>query len=215
MGTVQRAKRPKFQQRFVTSWLQKFSPWLTRCYDNPDKPYCKICYSRLDPNRCHLERHERTTKHIENMNNLHHGSIRKPGVSLRQEKIRYYHQTKFLRNLPARGNDNAESKTYFRSDYHDNREISLTTKYNGGEKIEKYVRTEETTVEYQKTSEENIKYSSSTENFNEYMLIGEEEEGNDKLSFVELDSAELSVRAITTVGEYVVPFIVCFNVSCT
>lgn len=50
----------------------------------------------MDCNRCHLVRHERTTKHKRNLESLvtkGEGAVRKE-LSVRQERSKYYHQRK-------------------------------------------------------------------------------------------------------------------------
>lgn len=86
----------KYSQKFCEKWLSLFEPWLTRSADDPNKPFCRACQCRLDCNRCHLVRHERTTKHKRNLESLvtkGEGAVRKE-LSVRQERSKYYHQRK-------------------------------------------------------------------------------------------------------------------------
>ena len=53
----------KYMQRFRSEWLEFFEPWLTRCDDDWNKPYCRFCKCRLDCNRTLLARHQATNKH--------------------------------------------------------------------------------------------------------------------------------------------------------
>ncbi|XP_037948367.1 uncharacterized protein LOC119679861 isoform X2 [Teleopsis dalmanni] len=90
--------KTKYQQRFCDKWLNIFDPWLTRCDDDPNKPFCRACQCRLDCNRCHLQRHERTTKHARNLEiliNKGEGAARQ-NLSIRQERSKYYQQRKKL-----------------------------------------------------------------------------------------------------------------------
>lgn len=84
----------KYSQKFCEKWLSVFSPWLTRCEDDPNKPFCRACQCRLDCNRCHLQRHERTSKHARNLEilvNKGEGAARQ-NLSIRQERSKYYQQ---------------------------------------------------------------------------------------------------------------------------
>lgn len=88
--------KQKYSQKFCEKWLSLFDPWLRRSADDPNKPFCRACQCRLDCNRCHLVRHERTTKHKRNLESLitkGEGAVRKE-LSVRQERSKYYHQRK-------------------------------------------------------------------------------------------------------------------------
>lgn len=88
--------KQKYSQKFCEKWLSLFDPWLKRSADDPNKPFCRACQCRLDCNRCHLVRHERTTKHKRNLESLvtkGEGAVRKE-LSVRQERSKYYHQRK-------------------------------------------------------------------------------------------------------------------------
>lgn len=89
-------RKQKYSQKFCEKWLSLFDPWLRRSADDPNKPFCRACQCRLDCNRCHLVRHERTTKHKRNLESLvtkGEGAVRKE-LSVRQERSKYYHQRK-------------------------------------------------------------------------------------------------------------------------
>ncbi|XP_022210846.2 protein suppressor of variegation 3-7 [Drosophila obscura] len=84
--------KPKYNQRFCEKWLNIFEPWLRRSDDDPNKPFCRACHCRLDCNRCHLVRHERTTKHKRNLEALitkGEGAIRNE-LTVRQERSKYF-----------------------------------------------------------------------------------------------------------------------------
>ncbi|EDW24542.1 GL24205 [Drosophila persimilis] len=86
------AGKPKYNQRFCEKWLNLFEPWLKRSDDDPNKPFCRACHCRLDCNRCHLVRHERTTKHKRNLEALitkGEGAIRNE-LTVRQERSKYF-----------------------------------------------------------------------------------------------------------------------------
>ncbi|KAH8310355.1 hypothetical protein KR044_000887, partial [Drosophila immigrans] len=88
--------KQKYSQKFCEKWLSLFDPWLKRSAEDPNKPFCRACQCRLDCNRCHLVRHERTTKHKRNLESLitkGEGAVRKE-LSVRQERSKYYHQRK-------------------------------------------------------------------------------------------------------------------------
>ncbi|XP_013097461.1 protein suppressor of variegation 3-7 [Stomoxys calcitrans] len=88
--------KPKYSQKFCEKWLKIFYPWLARCEDDPNKPFCRACVCRLDCNRCHLQRHERTTKHARNLEILiskGEGGARQ-NLSIRRERSKYYKQRK-------------------------------------------------------------------------------------------------------------------------
>ncbi|XP_036323525.1 protein suppressor of variegation 3-7-like [Rhagoletis pomonella] len=102
--------KPKYAQKFCTKWLNIFSPWLTRCEDDPNKPFCRACQCRLDCNRCHLQRHERTTKHVRNLEILvskGEGAARQ-NLSIRQERSKYYQQRKKFSSSFASSQDASE-----------------------------------------------------------------------------------------------------------
>ncbi|XP_067628059.1 protein suppressor of variegation 3-7-like [Eurosta solidaginis] len=90
--------KTKYVQKFCQKWLSIFNPWLTRCEDDKNKPFCRACQCRLDCNRCHLQRHERTTKHIRNLEILvsKGESAARQNLSIRQERSKYYQQRKKL-----------------------------------------------------------------------------------------------------------------------
>ncbi|KAH8407913.1 hypothetical protein KR222_000794, partial [Zaprionus bogoriensis] len=88
--------KQKYSQKFCQKWLSIFDPWLRQSADDPNKPFCRACQCSLDCNRCHLVRHERTTKHKRNLESLvtkGEGAVRKE-LSVRQERSKYYHQRK-------------------------------------------------------------------------------------------------------------------------
>ncbi|XP_023308786.2 protein suppressor of variegation 3-7-like [Lucilia cuprina] len=90
------SSKVKYSQKFCEKWLSIFSPWLSRCEDDPNKPFCRACQCRLDCNRCHLQRHERTSKHARNLEilvNKGEGAARQ-NLSIRQERSKYYQQRK-------------------------------------------------------------------------------------------------------------------------
>lgn len=99
--------KPKYSQKFCEKWLNIFSPWLARCEDDPNKPFCRACQSRLDCNRCHLQRHERTAKHARNLEILINKgeSAAKQNLSIRQERSKYYQQRKKLNESPNEDSD--------------------------------------------------------------------------------------------------------------
>lgn len=90
------SSKVKYSQKFCEKWLSIFSPWLSRCEDDSNKPFCRACQCRLDCNRCHLQRHERTSKHSRNLEilvNKGEGAARQ-NLSIRQERSKYYQQRK-------------------------------------------------------------------------------------------------------------------------
>lgn len=90
----QSSGKQKYAQKFCEKWLKFFSPWLARCDDDPNKPFCRACQCRLDCNRCHLQRHEKTSKHARNLEilvNKGEGAA-KQNLSIRQERSKYYKQ---------------------------------------------------------------------------------------------------------------------------
>ncbi|XP_018799131.1 PREDICTED: protein suppressor of variegation 3-7-like [Bactrocera latifrons] len=102
--------KPKYTQKFCQKWLNIFNPWLTRCEDDPNKPFCRACQCRLDCNRCHLQRHERTTKHVRNLEILvskGEGAARQ-NLSIRQERSKYYQQRKKFNSSLASSQDASE-----------------------------------------------------------------------------------------------------------
>uniref|UniRef100_A0A6P4F9G4 Protein suppressor of variegation 3-7 n=1 Tax=Drosophila rhopaloa TaxID=1041015 RepID=A0A6P4F9G4_DRORH len=91
-----RTVKPKYNQKFCEKWLKIFDPWLRRAAEDPNKPFCRACHCTMDCNRCHLVRHERTTKHKRNLEAL---LTKGEGAALqefriRQERSKYYHQRK-------------------------------------------------------------------------------------------------------------------------
>ncbi|KAH8278592.1 hypothetical protein KR018_005712, partial [Drosophila ironensis] len=99
-------KRPatgkqKYNQKFCEKWLKIFEPWLRRDPSDPDKPFCRACQCSMDCNRCHLVRHEHTTKHKRNLEFLvsqGEGATRRE-VRVRQERSKYYRQRKTPKQL--------------------------------------------------------------------------------------------------------------------
>uniref|UniRef100_A0A1A9VKN2 BESS domain-containing protein n=1 Tax=Glossina austeni TaxID=7395 RepID=A0A1A9VKN2_GLOAU len=107
-GTPNQSK-PKYSQKFCEKWVSVFSPWLARCEDDRNKPFCRACQCRLDCNRCHLQRHERTSKHARNLEiliNKGEGAARQ-NLSIRQERSKYYQQRKKV-NTSAESPDESE-----------------------------------------------------------------------------------------------------------
>ncbi|XP_061397563.1 protein suppressor of variegation 3-7-like [Musca vetustissima] len=96
------ASKPKYSQKFCEKWLNIFSPWLARCEDDPNKPFCRACQCRLDCNRCHLQRHERTSKHNRNLEILINKGegVARLNLSIRRERSKYYQQRKRLSPTP-------------------------------------------------------------------------------------------------------------------
>lgn len=91
----------KYSQKFCEKWLSVFTPWLARSDADPNKPFCRVCQCRLDCNRCHLLRHERTTKHKRNLEALltnGEGAVRME-VSVRQERSKYYQRKRAMQAL--------------------------------------------------------------------------------------------------------------------
>nr|XP_016944316.1 protein suppressor of variegation 3-7 [Drosophila suzukii] len=91
-----RTLKPKYNQKFCEKWLKIFEPWLRRAAEDPSKPFCRACQCTMDCNRCHLVRHERTTKHKRNLEAL---LTNGEGAALqefriRQQRSKYYHQRK-------------------------------------------------------------------------------------------------------------------------
>ncbi|XP_055902532.1 protein suppressor of variegation 3-7-like isoform X2 [Eupeodes corollae] len=64
---ILKSEKKYYQQRFVEGWLDRFKPWLARDAIDPNKPFCRACNCRLNCNKCHLQRHEKTTKHNSNL----------------------------------------------------------------------------------------------------------------------------------------------------
>ncbi|KRK04048.1 protein suppressor of variegation 3-7 [Drosophila yakuba] len=94
----QRTLKPKYNQKFCEKWLKIFDPWLRRAAEDPNKPFCRACQCTMDCNRCHLVRHERTTKHKRNLEAL---LTKGEGAALqefriRQQRSKYYHQRKLV-----------------------------------------------------------------------------------------------------------------------
>ncbi|XP_037885345.1 protein suppressor of variegation 3-7-like isoform X1 [Glossina fuscipes] len=107
-GTPNQSKL-KYSQKFCEKWVSVFSPWLARCEDDRNKPFCRACQCRLDCNRCHLQRHERTSKHARNLQilvNKGEGAARQ-NLSIRQERSKYYQQRKKV-NTSADSPDESE-----------------------------------------------------------------------------------------------------------
>ncbi|XP_054746617.1 protein suppressor of variegation 3-7-like isoform X1 [Anastrepha obliqua] len=102
--------KPKYAQKFCHKWLSIFKPWLTRCDDDSNKPFCRACQCRLDCNRCHLQRHERTTKHARNLEILvsKGESAARQNLSIRQERSKYYQQRKKFNSSLASSHDASE-----------------------------------------------------------------------------------------------------------
>ncbi|XP_030370074.1 protein suppressor of variegation 3-7 [Scaptodrosophila lebanonensis] len=105
--------KQKYSQKFCEKWLSLFDPWLKRSADDPDKPFCRACQCRLDCNRCHLMRHERTTKHKRNIEALitkGEGAVCLE-LSVRQERSKYYHR-KRMRALKKSMSDEEAPEPY-------------------------------------------------------------------------------------------------------
>lgn len=99
--------KPKYSQKFVDKWLNIFHPWLARDDEDANKPFCRACQCRLDCNRCHLQRHERTTKHARNLDilvNKGEGAARQ-NLSQRQERSKYYQKRKLNSSVASSHND--------------------------------------------------------------------------------------------------------------
>lgn len=96
------ASKPKYSQKFCEKWLNIFSPWLARCDDDPNKPFCRACQCRLDCNRCHLQRHERTSKHARNLEILINKGegVARLNLSIRRERSKYYLQRRRMSPTP-------------------------------------------------------------------------------------------------------------------
>ncbi|XP_037729464.1 protein suppressor of variegation 3-7 [Drosophila subpulchrella] len=91
-----RTLKPKYNQKFCEKWLKIFEPWLRRAPEDPSKPFCRACQCTMDCNRCHLVRHERTTKHKRNLEALltngEGAAIQE--LRIRRQRSKYYHQRK-------------------------------------------------------------------------------------------------------------------------
>lgn len=86
---IMKNEKRYYQQRFVEAWLERFKPWLARDAIDPSKPFCRACNCRLNCNKCHLERHEKTTKHNSNLDaymNANGMVTFKQNVSQRRER---------------------------------------------------------------------------------------------------------------------------------
>lgn len=90
------SSKPKYSQKFCEKWLKIFDPWLRRAAEDPNKPFCRACQCSMDCNRCHLVRHERTTKHKRNLESLlvNGEKVARRELQVRQERSKYYHQRK-------------------------------------------------------------------------------------------------------------------------
>ncbi|KAH8374901.1 hypothetical protein KR200_008560, partial [Drosophila serrata] len=88
--------KPKYHQKFCDKWLKIFEPWLRRAAEDPNKPFCRACQCSMDCNRCHLVRHERTTKHQRNLESLlaNGEKVVRRELQVRQQRSKYYHQRK-------------------------------------------------------------------------------------------------------------------------
>ncbi|KAH8242988.1 hypothetical protein KR032_003451, partial [Drosophila birchii] len=88
--------KPKYHQKFCDKWLKIFEPWLRRAAEDPNKPFCRACQCSMDCNRCHLVRHERTTKHKRNLELLlaNGEKVVRRELQVRQQRSKYYHQRK-------------------------------------------------------------------------------------------------------------------------
>ncbi|KAH8264562.1 hypothetical protein KR038_010176, partial [Drosophila bunnanda] len=88
--------KPKYHQKFCDKWLKIFEPWLCRAAEDPNKPFCRACQCSMDCNRCHLVRHERTTKHKRNLESLlaNGEKVVRRELQVRQQRTKYYHQRK-------------------------------------------------------------------------------------------------------------------------
>ncbi|XP_075149080.1 uncharacterized protein LOC142223125 [Haematobia irritans] len=141
--------KPKYSQKFCEKWLKIFYPWLERCDDDPNKPFCRACLCRLDCNRCHLQRHERTTKHARNLDILlskGEGGT-KQHLSIRRERSKYYKQ---------RPRDPSEmSQEDFMDEYIDEPEVQNEFTYEQ--------QTDDQTSEGQYSQEDNTMDNTETE----------------------------------------------------
>ncbi|XP_017058533.1 protein suppressor of variegation 3-7 isoform X2 [Drosophila ficusphila] len=104
--------KPKYNQKFCEKWLKIFDPWLRRAAEDPNKPFCRACQCTMDCNRCHLVRHERTTKHKRNLESL---LTKGEGAAvqefrIRQERSKYYHQRKLAMRNEEEQTSQAESQ---------------------------------------------------------------------------------------------------------
>ncbi|KMZ05078.1 protein suppressor of variegation 3-7 isoform X1 [Drosophila simulans] len=105
-----RTLKPKYNQKFCEKWLKIFDPWLRRAAEDPNKPFCRACQCTMDCNRCHLVRHERTTKHKRNLEAL---LTKGEGAAvqefrIRQQRSKYYHQRKLVVMEPLAENHELE-----------------------------------------------------------------------------------------------------------
>lgn len=110
------SSKPKYNQKFCEKWLNIFEPWLRRDPNDPHKPFCRACQCSMDCNRCHLVRHQLTTKHKRNLESfLTQGEgVERREVRVRQERSKYYHQrrpAKHENKLEVRPNETAEEGT--------------------------------------------------------------------------------------------------------
>ncbi|KAH8340682.1 hypothetical protein KR059_004035, partial [Drosophila kikkawai] len=88
--------KQKYHQKFCDKWLKIFEPWLRRSAEDPNKPFCRACQCSMDCNRCHLVRHERTTKHKRNQELLlaNGEKVVRRELQVRQQRSKYYQQRK-------------------------------------------------------------------------------------------------------------------------
>ncbi|KAH8346656.1 hypothetical protein KR084_007594, partial [Drosophila pseudotakahashii] len=96
-----RTLKPKYNQKFCEKWLKIFHPWLRRAAEDPNKPFCRACQSTMDCNRCHLVRHERTTKHKRNLEAL---LTNGEGAALQEFRIRKQRSKYYWRKLEDKVN---------------------------------------------------------------------------------------------------------------
>ncbi|KAH8383234.1 hypothetical protein KR009_007540, partial [Drosophila setifemur] len=106
----------KYNQKFCEKWLKIFEPWLQRDANDPNKPFCRACQCSMDCNRCHLVRHEHTTKHKRNLEALlTQGEVAAcRELRVRQERSKYYRQWRQTKKTNIRdslGNETAEESS--------------------------------------------------------------------------------------------------------
>lgn len=142
--------RLKYSQRFCESWLKVFSPWLSRCNGDADKPYCQACECRLDSNRCHLQRHERTTKHARNLIKMLKGENVKPIVSIRQERTKYFQQRQ-CESSPVKKEE--DDSNFFEEDDNNNSNDISQDSENAFERGEEHDHVNEQSYKYDEVSE--------------------------------------------------------------
>ncbi|XP_017007404.2 protein suppressor of variegation 3-7 [Drosophila takahashii] len=102
-----RSLKPKYNQKFCEKWLKIFHPWLRRAAEDPNKPFCRACQSTMDCNRCHLVRHERTTKHKRNLEAL---LTNGEGAALQEFRIRKQRSKYYCRKLEVQQEDKVDKE---------------------------------------------------------------------------------------------------------